>query len=129
MLLVAGIAGAVAAILVVARALRQDDCRTGAIGGTGITFLVIAAMAVMRDILRDDYLKLYFHPERFVVQTQWTVLPLFLTVFLGGVALWAVMLWRYPFTATIKAVPTVQWMHATAPDSGGKMPRAGGVEQ
>ena len=117
-LLMAGIAGAVTAILVVARALRL-----GAIGGTGITVLAIAAMALMRDILRDDYLKSYFHPERFVVQTQWTVLPLFLAVFLGGVALWAVMLWRYPFTATIKAVPTVQWMNATAPDSGGDATR------
>ena len=102
-LLVTGIAGAVAAILVVARALRQSDYRTGAIGGTAITFLVIAAMSVMRGILRDDYLKPYFHPERFVVQTQWTVLPLFLAVFLGGVALWAVMLSRYPFTSAVKA--------------------------
>jgi hypothetical protein len=61
--------------------------------------VVVLAMAVMRDILRDDYLKPYFRPESFAVQTQWTVLPLFLAIFAGGVALWAVMLWRYPFTA------------------------------
>jgi hypothetical protein len=101
-LLAAGIAGAAATVLVVERALRQDNYLLGAIGGTGITALVVLAMAVMRDILRDDYLKPYFHPERFVVQTQWTVLPLFLAVFLGGVALWAVMLWRYPFSAAVK---------------------------
>lgn len=109
MLLLAGIAGAVGAILVVARALRQDDYRSGAIGGTGITVLVILAMTVMRDILRDDYLKPHFHPERFVVQTQWTVLPLFLAVFIGGVVLWAVMLWRYPFTAAVKAEAPQPW--------------------
>jgi hypothetical protein len=103
LLLAVGVAGAVAAILVVARALTQDDYRWGAVGGTGITFLVVLSMALMRDTLRDDYLKPYFHPERFVVQTQWTVLPLFLAVFIGGVALWAVMLWRYPFTAAVKA--------------------------
>ena len=105
LLLVIGIAGAAAAIMVVARPLRQDDYRMGALGGTATTAVVVLVMAVMRDILRDAYLKPYFHPERFVVQTQWTVLPLFLAVFLGGVALWLVMLRRYPFTATLKSGP------------------------
>jgi hypothetical protein len=102
-LLVTGIAGGVCALMVVARALRMDDYRLGALAGTGLTVVVVIAMAVMRDILRDDYLKPYFHPERFVVQTQWTVLPLFLAVFLGGVVLWLVMLRRYPFTAPLKS--------------------------
>ena len=101
LLMVAGIAAAVAAILVVARALRQDDYRLGAVAGTGFTVLAVAAMATMRDMLRDAYLKPYFHPERFVVQTQWTVLPLFLAVFLGGVALWLAMVRRYPFTGAL----------------------------
>ena len=103
LLLVIGIASAVAAIMVVARALRRDGYRLGALGGTGITAAAVVVMAVMRDILRDDYLKPYFHPERFVVQTQWSVLPLFLAVFLAGVALWLVMLRRYPFTARLKS--------------------------
>ena len=38
----------------------------------------------MRDILRDAYLKPYYHPERFVVHTQWSVFPLFLALFIGG---------------------------------------------
>ena len=101
LLLVAGIAGALTAIMVVERAISRDDYRLGALGGTAATALVVLAMVVMRDILRDAYLKPYFHPERFVVQTQWTVLPLFLVVFLGGVVLWAVMLWRYPFTGGV----------------------------
>jgi hypothetical protein len=97
-LLVAGIAGALAAILLVARAVGQDNYRVGALGGTGLTALVVLVMAILRDTVRDSYLKPYFHPERFVVQTQWTVLPLFLAIFLGGAALWLVMVRRYPFT-------------------------------
>jgi hypothetical protein len=94
-----GIGGAAAAISVVARALRQENYRIGALGGTGVTAAMVAAMVAMRDLLRDDYLKPYFHPDRFAVQTQWTVLPLFLALFVGGVALWLVMLRRYPFMA------------------------------
>jgi len=98
-LLAAGVAGALAAVLLVAKAIGSDDYRLGALAGGGVTLLVILTMVVMRDLLRDDYLQPYFHPERFTVATQWTVLPLFLAVFLGGVALWLVMLRRYPFTA------------------------------
>jgi hypothetical protein len=58
-------------------------------------------MSIMRDILRDAYLEPYFHPHQFPVQTQWAVFPLFLVLFLGGVALWFVMLKRYGlFTST-----------------------------
>jgi hypothetical protein len=57
--------------------------------------VVIASMSIMRDILRDAYLKPYFHPAQFAVKTQWSVLPLFLGLFLGGVILWFVMLKRY----------------------------------
>jgi len=103
LLLITGIVAAVAAMVLVGRALRNDAYGLGAIGGAGLTTLSVVAMIVMRDILRDDYLKPYFHPERFIVQTQWTVLPLFLLVFVGGVALWLVMLKRYPFTAPLKS--------------------------
>ena len=82
-LLLAAIAGAVAALLVVARAVARDNYRMGSLGGTGLTVLVVAVMALIRDIVRDSYLKPYFHPERFVVETQWTVLPLFLAIFLA----------------------------------------------
>ena len=105
LLLAAGIAGSAAAVLVVSHALRCDDYRLGALAGTGLTALVVVAMAVVRDMLRDDYLRPYFHPERFVVQTQWSVLPLFLALFLGGVVLWLVMLRRYPFTAALRSGP------------------------
>ncbi len=97
-LLVTGMAAAAAAIVVVARALHGEDYRRTALSATGLTVAAVAAMAILRDILRDEYLKPYFHPERFVVETQWTVLPLFLGLFLGGVALWLVMVMRYPFT-------------------------------
>ena len=57
--------------------------------------VVILSMSVMRDILRDAYLKPYFHPGQFAVKTQWSVFPLFLVLFLAGVVLWLVMLARY----------------------------------
>jgi hypothetical protein len=97
-LLLAGIGAAVAAIVVVARAVRQDAYGLGAVGGTALTAVAVIAMVTMRDILRNAYLKPYFQPESFVVQTQWTVLPLFLAVFLAGVVLWLAMVGRYPFT-------------------------------
>jgi cell division septal protein FtsQ len=63
----------------------------------------ILSMSVMRDILRDAYLKPYFHPQQFAVKTQWSVFPLFLVLFIGGVVLWFVMLKRYGLFTTTKA--------------------------
>ena len=60
-------------------------------------------MSVMRDILRDAYLKPYFHPQEFAVKTQWSPLLLFLGLFLAGVALWILMLMRYGFFTKAKA--------------------------
>jgi hypothetical protein len=94
-LLLVGIAGGVAALVVMSSALRNGNIRAAAFTVPGLVAVVIASMAVMRDLLRDAYLKPYFHPEQFPVKTQWQVLPLFLALFVGGVALWLVMIWRY----------------------------------
>ncbi len=56
---------------------------------------VIVAMSIMRDILRDAYLKPYYDPSKIPVQTQTSVLALFLGLFVCGVVVWVVMLWRY----------------------------------
>jgi len=56
---------------------------------------VIACMSIMRDLLRDVSLQPYFHLGQFAVKTQWSVLPLFLALFVAGVILWFVMLKRY----------------------------------
>jgi hypothetical protein len=61
----------------------------------GILAVVILCMSVMRDILRDAYLKPWFNSGQFAVKTQWSVLPLFLALFVAGVILWLVMLARY----------------------------------
>jgi hypothetical protein len=99
-LLVLGVAGALAAIVIVGDALRKENIRLGTYVGCGLTAFVILCMSVMRDILRDAYLQPYFHPEQFAVKTQWTVLPLFLVIFLAGVALWLIMMKRYGFFGT-----------------------------
>jgi hypothetical protein len=94
-LLLVGVFSASAAIFLMSYALRKENIRVAAYYVPGIVAVVILTMCVMRDILRDAYLKPYYHPERFIVHTQWSVFPLFLALFLGGVALWFVMLKRY----------------------------------
>lgn len=96
-LLIFGVVGALAAIVIVGRAQRSENVRLAAWFGTGLVALVILCMVVMRYILRDAYLKAYFHPEQFASKTQWSVFPLFLAIFLAGAILWLVMMKRYGF--------------------------------
>jgi len=102
LLLGVGIAGGLGSIFLMSNALHKEDIRTAAYSVSALTAVVIACMSIMRDRLRDAYLKSYFHPEQFVVKTQWSVLPLFLVLFLAGVALWLVMLKRYGLFAAPK---------------------------
>jgi hypothetical protein len=92
-----GMVGTFAIIFLMFAALRNGNIRLAGLGVTGITAVVIATMCVMRDILRDAYLKPYLNAQPFAVQTQWSPLLLFLGLFVAGVVLWAVMLWRYGF--------------------------------
>ena len=102
-LLTFGVIGAIGSIFLMSEALRKENIRLAAYVVSGITALVILSMSVMRDILRDAYLKPYFHPQQFAVKTQWSVFPLFLVLFIGGVVLWFVMLKRYGLFTTTKA--------------------------
>jgi hypothetical protein len=101
-----GILGTVASIFLMSDALRKQNIKVAAYGVTGILAVVILTMIIMRDILRDAYLEPYFHPHQFAVKTQWAVLPVFLVLFLGGVALWLLMLKRYGLFNTSKPSPT-----------------------
>jgi hypothetical protein len=94
-LLGVGVAGSLAAVALMARALREQNIPLAAFAVPTITAVVIFSMIVMRDILRDAYLQPYFRPEQFAVKTQWSVLPFFLVIFLAGAVLWFVMLKRY----------------------------------
>jgi hypothetical protein len=76
-------------------ALRKENIRTAAFYVPGILAVVIVSMSVMRDILRDAYLRPYLQAGQFAVKTQWSVLPLFLALFVAGVILWFVMLKRH----------------------------------
>jgi hypothetical protein len=108
-LLVTGVAGGIGAIFLMAEALRKENVRLAAYYVSGITGVVIMSMSVMRDMLRDAYLKPYFHPEQFVAKTQWSVFPLFLLLFVAGVILWFVMLKRYGMfagTEVVDQIPT-----------------------
>ena len=94
-LLLVGITGGIAAIFVMSGALRNENIRAAALYTPGVLAVTIACMAVMRDLLRDAYLSPYFHAGQFAVATQWSVLPLFLALFVAGVILWLVMMRRY----------------------------------
>ncbi|MFZ0745258.1 MAG: hypothetical protein WAM85_12685 [Terracidiphilus sp.] len=98
-----GVTGALISIFVMSDALRKENVRLASIAVTSIMGLVILSMSVMRDILRDAYLKPYFHPQEFAVKTQWSPFLLFLGLFLAGIVLWAVMLKRYGFFAKSRA--------------------------
>jgi hypothetical protein len=103
LLLLVGVAGGIAAIFLMSEALRKENVRLAAYWVPGILAVVILSMSAMRDILRDAYLKLSYHPEQFVEKTQWSVFPLFLVLFIGGVILWLVMLKRYGLFSGVKA--------------------------
>ena len=94
-LLLVGVGGGIGAIFLMSDALRKESIRVAAYYVPGMIAIVILCMSGMRDILRDAYLKPYFHPDQFAAKTQWSVFPLFLVLFLAGVALWFAMLWRY----------------------------------
>jgi hypothetical protein len=105
-LFLVGISGAIAAIVLMSDALRKENIRVAAFYVPALLAVTIVCMSIMRDILRDAYLKPYFHPGQFAVKTQWAVLPLFLALFVGGVVLWFVMLWRYGMFGGNKAAGT-----------------------
>jgi hypothetical protein len=110
-LLVIGLVAAMAAIFIVSDALRKENIRLAALSASTLTGLVILCMSVMRDILRGAYLEPYFHPQQFTVATQWSVFLLFLVLFLAGVALWALMLYRYGFFANRNRAPGSPSLH------------------
>ncbi len=100
--LLVGVVGGLAAIFLMSEALRKDDPRTGFYLASGLAVVVVAFMAIMRDVLRDAYLAQFFNPANFVVQTQWDVMILFFVLFLAGVGLWLLMLKRYFFSPELR---------------------------
>lgn len=94
-LLLVGFAGGTGSIFLMSNALRKENLRVAAFIVPGIAGVLILTMSVMREILRDAYLKPYFNPGQLVVKTQWAVFPLFLVLFIAGVIFWLVMLKRF----------------------------------
>lgn len=90
-----GLAGAIAAIVLVSRGLHKTDPRPPLKLAMGIIGVVTLFMILMRDILRDAYLAPYFRSSDLAVSPQLDVLALFLVLFVGGVILWVVMLRKY----------------------------------
>ena len=92
-LLLIGVTGGIGAIVLMSDALRKKSVRTAAFYVPGILAVVIAWMSIMRDILRDAYLKPI--PPWAICLKHSGLFPLFLVLFLAGVGLWFVMLKGY----------------------------------
>ncbi len=100
--LLLGVLGGIAAIVVMATALKKDDPRSGFKQAAWLTGIVVALMAVIREIVRESYLKTYYISHNFDVDTQWSILIIFLVSFAGGIWLWIKMM-RVYFTETAQS--------------------------
>ncbi len=92
-----GFLGAGVAIMLMSRAVRTANIRLAGITVTGLTAAIILSMSVMRETLRDAYLKPWHHPQEMAVSTQWSPMIGFLVLFVAGIVLWFIMLMRYGF--------------------------------
>ena len=101
--LIIGVAGALASIFLVSDSLRKDDPRKNVWAAIILIFVVIVFMSIMRDVLRNAFLKPYYNPAAFTVKTQWDVLILFLVLLIAGAILWLTMIRRYFFTPKAQA--------------------------
>jgi hypothetical protein len=89
------ILGGLAAISITSNAIRSEDPRRQVSIAMGITVVVVAIMAVMRDLLRSSYLSPYFSAGAQATDTQWDVLVFFLALFVIGVLVWVKMMRIY----------------------------------
>ncbi len=84
-------------IFMMSRKLKGSINQVPVISISMITLAILTMMVIMRDILRDSYLRPYFKVEQLPFQTQQSVLILFLILFLVGVLLWLWMIKKFPF--------------------------------
>jgi hypothetical protein len=75
--------GAMAHLLMAANAKKGSR---PAIIGIVSGFLAAALMVFIRDMVRSAYLEPYFRPETLPVAPQWSVIGLFIVLFIGGLA-------------------------------------------
>ena len=88
-LLAATIILALGAMVHLLMAANPKKGNTAAIIGIVSGFLAAAVMVYVRDMVRSEYLKPYFDPATLKVAPQWSVIAIFLVLFVGGLAtLW-----------------------------------------
>ncbi len=93
--LIVSIFGSIGAVVLMSSALRKEDPRSGFKMAIWLTAAVVTLMTVIREIVRESYLKTFYISHNFDVDTQWVILILFLLSFAGGVGLWIKMLRVY----------------------------------
>ncbi len=63
--------------------------------GFGMVIVTVACMVGMRHLLRQTYLKSYLETQNLHVEPQWSVIAIFLLLFLGGLATVGWMTWKF----------------------------------
>ncbi len=93
-LLAVGIIAGLGSVMVMLNARRTGSGRQV---GVSIELIIttIISMQGMRDVLRMSYLSPYYRPEVQAVAPQWSVLAIFLVLFVAALALWGTMMKRY----------------------------------
>ncbi len=86
MYFVIGLSFLIIAIVLMFLALNAERPQWLASAGIGSTTVVLLMMTLMRDFVRDAYLKPYFDASRFSVQPQTAVLVLFIVLLLVSLA-------------------------------------------
>jgi len=77
---------ALAAMVHLLTAANPKKGNTTTIIGLASGFLAAAVMVYVRDMVRSEYLKPYFDPATLKVAPQWSVIGIFLVLFIGGLA-------------------------------------------
>lgn len=85
-LLAASVLLALGAMVHLLMAANPKKSSVPAIIGIVSGFLAAAVMVFVRDMVRNEYLQPYFNPANLPVAPQWSVIALFIVLFIGGLA-------------------------------------------
>jgi len=71
--------------------------------GVSCGLLTVVAMVVMRDILRNLSLAPYFNPNQLLVSPQWSIIVMFVVLFVAGLATLYYMLRKVAIATRMQA--------------------------
>ena len=102
-LLIAGLILPMGAIGHLLLGMRGRKPKRNVVSGAAMAVLTVAVMVGMRDVVRTAYLNGVFSPSDLAVSPQWSVIVIFLVLFVAGLATVAWMLRKVAETRSAKA--------------------------